>query len=74
MYCGRAGSQLPHEPTAFGYIPSDAPQITSREGVSHYREILKQRVSSNNLVWPLNNMMTRALQQRRAALYNSNVL
>jgi len=74
MYRVRAGSQLPHEPTALGYIPSDAPQITSREGVSHYREILKQRVSSNNLVRPLNNMTTRALQQRRAALYNSNVL
>jgi hypothetical protein len=73
MYRVRAGSQLPHEPTALGYIPSDAPQITSREGVSHYREILKQRVSSNNLVRPLNNMTTRALQQRRAALYNSNV-
>jgi hypothetical protein len=46
MYRVRAGSQLPHEPTALGYIPLDAPQITSREGVSHYREILKQHVSS----------------------------
>jgi hypothetical protein len=63
MYRVHAGSQLPHEPTALGNIPSDATQITSREGVSHYREILKQHVASNNLVWPLNNMTTRALQQ-----------
>ncbi len=62
MYRVHAGLQLPHEPTALGYIPSDAPQITSRKGASHYREILKQRVSSDNLVWPLNNMTTRALQ------------
>jgi hypothetical protein len=40
MYRVHAGSQLPHEPTALGYIPLDAPQITSREGGSHYREIL----------------------------------
>jgi hypothetical protein len=32
MYRVHAGSQLPHEPTALGYIPLDAPQITSREG------------------------------------------
>ncbi len=60
MYSVHAGSQLPHEPTALGYIPSNAPQITSREGVSHYREILKQHVASNNLAQPLNNMTTRA--------------
>jgi hypothetical protein len=36
MYHVHAGSQLLHEPTALGYIPLDAPQITSREVVSHY--------------------------------------
>jgi hypothetical protein len=63
MYRVHAGLQLPFEPTALGYIPSDVPQIASRECVSHYREILKQHVANDNLVQPLNDMTTRALQQ-----------
>lgn len=73
MYRVNAASQLPHEPFVLGYIPSDAPIIASREGVSLLREHLKQRVASNNLIRPINSNTTKALEMRREALYSSTV-
>ena len=59
----------PHEPSLLGYIPSDAPNVISREGVSHLREILSKRVANNNLERPITAATRSALQQRRLAMY-----
>ena len=40
--------QLPHEPTQLAYIPTDAPNVVSREGSSHLRTILTNRVQNDN--------------------------
>jgi hypothetical protein len=53
MYKISATQQHPHEPSVLGYIPSDAPNLISREGVSHLREILSRRVANNNLERPI---------------------
>jgi len=40
VYKVPANQQQPHESTQLGYIPSDAPNVISREGSSRLREIL----------------------------------
>ena len=59
----------PHEPNQLGYIPTDAPDIVSREGTSHLRELLADRVCNYNLSWPVTAVTKKALEQRRSALY-----
>ena len=59
----------PHEPNQLGYIPTDAPDIVSREGTSHLRELLADRVCNYNLSRPVTAVTKRALEQRRSALY-----
>ena len=61
----------PHEPTKLGYIPSDAPTVVSREGTSHLREILANRVASNSLVRPVTSVMKKTLEQTRSAMYEA---
>ena len=55
--------QLPHEPTQLVYIPTDAPNMVSREGSSHIRTILTRRVQNNNLSYPVTALTKRALEQ-----------
>jgi hypothetical protein len=59
----------PHEPNQLGYIPTDAPDVVSREGTSHLRELLANRVCNNHLSRPLSAVTKRALEQRCNALY-----
>jgi len=69
MYKISATQQHPHEPSVLGYIPSDAPNVISREGVSHLREILSRRVANNNLERPITAATRSGLQQRRLTMY-----
>jgi len=69
IYKVSANQQQPTEPTQLGYIPSDAPNVISREGSSHLPEILARRVADNNLTGPLTTSLYRAMQQRRLAIY-----
>ena len=69
IYKVPANQQQPHEPTQLGYIPSDAPNVISREGSSHLREILARRVADNNLTCPFTTSLYRAMQHRRLAMY-----
>jgi hypothetical protein len=69
MHIQSSSKSTAHEPTQLGYIPSDAPNVVSREGSSHLREILARHVGDNNLTRPLTISMTRAMQQRRLAMY-----
>jgi hypothetical protein len=41
-----------HQPTQLAYIPSNAPNVVSREGSSHLHDILARRVADNNLTRP----------------------
>jgi hypothetical protein len=61
----------PHEPNILGYVPSDAPNIVSREGSSFLRELLADRVRDNNLSRPISKITKSALEKRRQALYES---
>jgi len=55
--------QLPHKPTPLAYIPTNAPSGVSREGASHLRTILTNRVQNNNLSRPITASTKRALKQ-----------
>jgi hypothetical protein len=61
----------PYEPQVLGYIPSDSPNIVSREGTSYLREVLADRVRNNNLSRPISVLTKSALEQRRLSLYES---
>jgi hypothetical protein len=69
IYKVPANQQHAHEPTQLGYIPTDAPNVISREGSSHLREILAKRVADKNLEHPISATTKRALQQQRLAMY-----
>jgi hypothetical protein len=57
--------QLPHDPTQLVYIPTDAPNVVSREGSSHLRTILTNRVQYNNLSRPRTASTKQALEQEQ---------
>ena len=59
----------PHEPNVLGYVPSDAPNLVSREGTSYLREILADHVRNNNLSCPISMSTKSALEKQRQALY-----
>jgi hypothetical protein len=40
LYCVPGTMQLPHEPQTFGHVPTDAPNVTSKEGASILHNIL----------------------------------
>jgi hypothetical protein len=40
VYCVPGTMQLPHEPQTFGHVPTDAPNVTSKEGASILHNIL----------------------------------
>ncbi len=61
--------QLPHEPQIFGYVPSDAPNIVSREGSSFLRDILCKRVFDKNMKRPVGESLRLALLQKRKSLF-----
>ncbi len=44
--------QQPHEPTMLGYVPSDAPNVTSREGSSVLRDILSTCIHKKKIKMP----------------------
>jgi hypothetical protein len=69
IYKAPANQQQPHEPTQLGYIPSDAPNVISRKGSSHLREISARQVADNNLTGPLTTSLYRAMQHRGLAMY-----
>ncbi len=69
IYKVPANQQHAHEPTQLGYIPTDAPNVISREGSSHLREILARCVAENNLAHPISATTKRALQQRSLSMY-----
>ena len=69
IYKVPANQQHAHEPTQLGYIPTDAPNVISREGSSHLHEILARRVAENNLARPISATTKRALQQRSLSMY-----
>lgn len=61
--------RYPHEPTQLGYIPTDAPNVISREGTSHLREVLANRVGKENLSRPMLSQQRRFLEEKRNKLY-----
>jgi len=56
--------QLPHEPTKLAYIPTDAPNVVSREESSHLQTILTSRVQNKNLSHPVTASTKQTLDQR----------
>ncbi len=58
----------PHEPQLLGYIPSDSPNIVSREGTSYLREVLADRVRNNNLSRPISILTKSTLEQWQLSL------
>ncbi len=56
--------QLPHEPQIFGYVPSDAPNIISRESSSFLRDILWKRLFDMNLKRSVGESLRLALSQK----------
>ena len=61
--------QHPHEPTMLGYVPSDAPNVTSREGSSVLRDVFSTRIHRQNLKCPLTETLRNALVQKRKGLF-----
>jgi hypothetical protein len=71
LYRVQQSKHHPHEPMQLDYVPSDAPTIISREGTSHLREILANRIVSKLLARPVTSVMQKALEQQRSALYGT---
>jgi hypothetical protein len=55
--------QHAHEPSVLGYVPSDAPNVISREWTSHLHKILAMQVANNNLKRPITAAIKSGLQQ-----------
>jgi hypothetical protein len=49
VYRVPAQMQQPHEPTILGYVPSDAPNVVSRECTSILRDVLSAHIHKLNL-------------------------
>jgi hypothetical protein len=64
LYRAQQTKHHPHEPMQLGYVPLDAPTVISREGTSHLREILANRIVSKSLVHPVTSVMQKALEQQ----------
>jgi hypothetical protein len=62
--------QQPHDPTILGYVPSDAPNVVSREGTSILRDVLSARIHKLNLKRPMTESLRSALMQKRKGLFD----
>jgi hypothetical protein len=62
--------QQPHEPTMLGYVPTDALNITCREGSSVLRDVLCMRIHQQNLKRPVTESLRNALIQKRKGLFD----
>jgi hypothetical protein len=69
VYKVPATQQNAHEPSVLGYVPSDAPNVISREGTSHLHEILAKQVANNNLEHPITAETMFGLHQQWLAMY-----
>jgi hypothetical protein len=67
----RAPSQLqqPRGPTILGYVSSDAPNITRREGSSVLRNVLSTRIHKQKLKYPVTESQRNVLVQKRKGLF-----
>ena len=61
--------QLPHEPQIFGYVPSDAPNIISREGSSFLHDIFCKHIFYKNLKHLVGESLRLALLQKQKILF-----
>ena len=74
LYRVQQSKHHPHEPMQLDYVPSDAPTIISREGTSHLREILANRIVSKLLARPVTSVMQKALEQRRYSMRHVKII
>jgi hypothetical protein len=70
VYRVPAQMQQPHEPTILGYVPSDAPNVVSREGTSILRDVLSAHIHKLNLKRPMTESLRSALMQKRKGLFD----
>jgi hypothetical protein len=69
MYFVPGNMQLPHAPQTSGYVPTDAPNVTSKEGTSVLRDILCKRVYDRSLKHPVSKSLRLALQEKQKSLF-----
>ncbi len=69
MYQVPSQIQQPYDPTMLGYVPTDAPIVTSREGFSVLRDVLSMHVHKQNLKCPVTQSPRNALVQKRKGLF-----
>jgi len=74
LYRVQQSKHHPHEPMQLGYVCSDAPTVISREGTSHLREILANRIVSKLLAHPVTSVMQKALEQRRYSMRHVKII
>jgi hypothetical protein len=57
--------QLPHKLQTFGYVPTDAPYITSKEGSSVLRDILSKSVYDRSIKCLISESLRLALEEKQ---------
>jgi hypothetical protein len=60
--------QLPHKPQTFGYVPTDATNVTSKEGTYVLRDILRKHVYDRSLKRPVSESLRLALEEKKESV------